>query len=411
MKKTLMCIGLLLLSSSMVFAQKAKVNKAYNYLWTEPINYESARAAIEEAKADSVTGTEAKTWYVAGRIGYTQANEEIKKTLLNQTPDNDRLYVGLDEMFTNYLVADKYDGKLDKKGKAKYTQRKTIKADFMEMHNQYISTGASFFDQRKFNEAAKMFNEYVAISDLSMFDAKDGVKVDSTYWMVKHYVALSNIRAEKNAEAIKDLLELKDTKYNDMKSVYELLVSAYINSGDTINYVASLKEGADKFPSSDYFVGSLVNYYVGAGEYDKAMSYLDQVIAKDPNNTEYMNVKAELLVQKNDYEKAKEILNKSLSVDAKNARTLYVYGRAWAFEGDHIQESAQDLTDNAKYNAEMSKAKSCYIKALEYYEPAKEVMQKDNVQYMDLLQNMKVLYLRLEQTDKYNAISEEIKAL
>ena len=30
---------------------------------------------------------------------------------------------------------------------------------------------------------------------------------------------------------------------------------------------------------------------------------------------------------------------------------------------------------------------------------------------MDLLQNMKVLYLRLEQTDKYNAISEEIKTL
>ena len=61
MKKTLVCLGLVLLSSSMIFAQKAKVNKAYNYLWTEPINYETARIAIKEAKADAVTDTKTKT--------------------------------------------------------------------------------------------------------------------------------------------------------------------------------------------------------------------------------------------------------------------------------------------------------------------------------------------------------------
>ena len=44
---------------------------------------------IEQAKKDPSTATDAKTWYVAGRIGYTLANKEWNKRYLNQTPGAD----------------------------------------------------------------------------------------------------------------------------------------------------------------------------------------------------------------------------------------------------------------------------------------------------------------------------------
>ena len=107
-------------------------------LYQEPVDYAKAQEYIEMAKMDSTTAKEAKTWYVAGRIGYSMVNAEVNKMYLNQQPDNEAMYKGLDMMYSNYVQADKYDGVLDKKGKIKYKERKNIKADFKEMLDYYF---------------------------------------------------------------------------------------------------------------------------------------------------------------------------------------------------------------------------------------------------------------------------------
>ena len=98
MKKTLFWLGIAMLSSASVFAQKQNVSKASNMLYQEPVDYAAAQEAIEMAKLDPTTAQEAKTWSVAGRIGYSMANKEVQKMYLNQQPDNSVMYKGLDMM-------------------------------------------------------------------------------------------------------------------------------------------------------------------------------------------------------------------------------------------------------------------------------------------------------------------------
>ncbi|MCQ2336124.1 MAG: hypothetical protein MJ010_02955 [Paludibacteraceae bacterium] len=413
MKKLIILTAAILSTGIVAMAQTANVKKANNLLLSDPVNYDEARSYIDAAKQDATTSEDPKTWYVAGRIGYTLANQEWNKRYLGQTPDADLLYTGLDEMYSNYLKADELDGKeLDKKGNPKYTQRKGIKNDFKEMHNIFIDAGASQFDARNFDKAYTMFIDYVKVADLSIFDGKDNIKIDTTYNQIKYYAALAAFRSEKNDEALTLLNELSASNYSAKQSVYELLVSVYQSQNDTTKYIKAIKDGMEAYPQNTFFIGSLVNYCVSKGKYNEALSYVDKVIATNPKNIEYINVKAELLNELKDFAGAKKVLEDALA-NNRTSTGVFLLGKCWATEGSSIQDAAQDLTDNNKYNEEMAKAKECYKSALKYFVEAKGGMTKADANYEQMLQIMKALYLQVEgaSSDNYKAIDDELKSL
>lgn len=413
MKKSALCIALVLSAFTLANAQKANVNKVSNMLITEPINYEEARSLIAEAKEDPTTADDAKTWYVAGRIGYQQAYAQRNMWYLGQPFDATVAGQGLDEMFQNYVAADQRDGVPDKKGNLKYKQRKKIMGDFKEMLDFYTLAGSYLYQESKYDEAYTVFSEYAQIVDLPMFseNEKTSIKVDSLYNQAKYFAALAAIQAQKVDLAMPLLEEIIKTDYKENIGVYVLLADQYLAQADTTKYVSLLNEAIGRYPTSAELIGTLVNFYVGSGDYAKAIQYLDELIAGDPANTEYLGVKAELLTQQGEFDAAKQILNNALETKQGDPHLTFLLGRTWAFEGDHIQELAMDLTDNNAYNAEMAKAKECYATALNFFETAKPVMDRADSRYYDLLQNMKVLYLRLQNQDKYNEIDAEMNAL
>ncbi|MCQ2351105.1 MAG: hypothetical protein MJ003_03925 [Paludibacteraceae bacterium] len=413
MKKSVFIIAALLTSGCMVFAQTSNVKKASSALYQDPVDYDGAHAAIAAAKEDPTTAEDPKTWYVAGRIGYTRANNEWNKRYLNQTPDADVLYDGLSEMYDNYIKADAFDGKeVDKKGNPKFTQRKNIKGDFKEMLIVYYAAGVTLLQNRSFDKSYTMLSEYNAIVDNPMFEAKDKMKIDSTYNEVKYYAAYAALNVGKQEEALKCLTDLTKSDYKDKQGVYEQISNVYMQSGDSVKYLQSLKDGLEQYPQSQYFIGSLVNYFLGCGKYQEALDYVDQVIAKDPTNMEYMNVKAELLNQLKDFEGAKAVIS-SMFANGKNATNLYLMGKCWATEGSTKQTAAEDIIDNNAYNAAMAEAKNCYVEALKYFEESKSMMSKDDGNYEAMLQIMKALYMQTKGagSPEYQAVDAELKAL
>jgi tetratricopeptide (TPR) repeat protein len=411
MKKTLwLTVGLLLFTMATGCAQKSQVTKAYNRLFTEPIDYVAAIADIEVAQQDPTTATQSRTWYVAGRIGYTMANTEVLKMRMQQAANDENLYRGLKQMFENYIIADKYDGVIDKKGKVKYSQRRNIKADFKEMHPFYINAGAAMFEFKEFGKAYTLFSQYLKIADLDMWEAKDGIKIDSTYNMIQFYAGIVASNMDSTQLAIKHFKSLVQTSYPEKEAVYEMLYSLYQNQNDTVSFISVLKEGVDLYPESPFFIGNLINYYATAGKFTEAIDYLDEALERSPKNIEYLNVKGTLLIQMGEFDKAKAIFTESLALNSEHPNALFGMGRAWAFEGDVITEKAQDIKDNKLYRKEQERAKEYFANAIKYLESTKELMSKNDSQYNDLLQNMRVLYLRLGQTDKYNKIDAEIKA-
>lgn len=413
MKKSLLWLGIALMSSASVFAQKSNVSKASNMLYQEPVDYAKAQECIELAKMDSTTAKEAKTWYVAGRIGYSMVNAEVNKMYLNQQPDNEAMYNGLDMMYTNYVQADKYDGVVDSKGKVKYKERNKIKADFKEMLDYYLKAGLSMYELHDYAKAFTMWNEYTLIAKLDMFAGdKRPVVEDSTFYQIEYFAAMAASYNEQNDDAIRLAKDVIAANCKESSSAYEILTNVYKAQNDTVNYLGTLQEAVVKYPENPFFVGSIVNHYVMEEKTEEALKYIDQEIARNPSNIEYIVVKAELLArQMKKFDDARATLQQALNIDPKNEKAMYVMASTYTAEADYIQEKAQDLTSNAEYEKEMARSLDKYREALKYYEPLRQNMAQDNELRESVLQVMRGIYLRLGDTAKYQEVNAEIQAL
>ena len=415
MKKIALILGALIVSTGL-FAQKANVKKAENALYEEPVNYDKAIEYIELAKQNPETAEQSDTWYTAGRIGYDMAYKELNKFYLQQQPNFDAMGKGLDMMFTNYMEANKYDSYLDKKGRVKYENRKKMVADFKEMHNFYIDAGVNAGDQnRDFNTAFTLLNEYLQISDSEMFGEKS-IKVADKYNEVKYYAAFYARRAEKEDEAIRLFEELKSVSNDNSVYVFQNLSEIYMMKGDTVKAEATLEEAVAMFPADANVIGSLVNHYMMVGKSAKAVENLDKLVNSDPSNIQYKVVKASVLaIQMKEFEQAKATLEPLFAdgTASKDASILFEMGRIWALDGMNQLEKAQDIEDDKAYNKAIAETKTCFTKALEYYEPARAIMSQDDQNYLTLLQSIREMYVRLGQTgtDAYKAINDEINSL
>ncbi len=412
MKRSLLWLGIALMSSASVFAQKSNVSKASNMLYQEPVDYAKAQEYIEMAKMDSTTAKEAKTWYVAGRIGYSMVNAEINKMYINQQPDNEAMYTGLDMMYINYAQADKYDGVIDKKGKIKYKERKNIKADFKEMLDYYLKAGLSMYEIRDYAKAYTMWNEYTLIAKMDMFagDKKPLVE-DSTFYQIEYFAAMAASYNQQNEDAIRLAKDVIAANCKESNGAYEILSNVYLAQNDTVNYLATLQEAAVKYPENPFFVGSIVNYYAMEGKTADALKYIDQEIARDPSNIEYIIVKAEMLSrQMQKFDEARVVLQQALDIDPNNEKAIYVMANLYNSEGIYILEKAEDLNIN-EYEKERKRSLETMSKALEYFEQLRKTMSPDNELRESVLQVMRGIYLRLGQTDKYEEINAEIQAM
>lgn len=412
MKRSLLWLGIALMSSASVFAQKSNVSKASNMLYQEPVDYAKAQEYIEMAKIDSTTAKEAKTWYVAGRIGYSMVNAEINKMYINQQPDNEAMYTGLDMMYINYAQADKYDGVIDKKGKIKYKERKNIKADFKEMLDYYLKAGLSMYEIRDYAKAYTMWNEYTLIAKMDMFAGdKKPVVEDSTFYQIEYFAAMAASYNQQNEDAIRLAKDVIAANCKESNGAYEILSNVYLAQNDTVNYLATLQEAAVKYPENPFFVGSIVNYYAMEGKTADALKYIDQEIARDPSNIEYIIVKAEMLSrQMQKFDEARVVLQQALDIDPNNEKAIYVMANLYNSEGIYILEKAEDLNIN-EYEKERKRSLETMSKALEYFEQLRQSMSADNELRESVLQVMRGIYLRLGQTDKYEEINAEIQAM
>ncbi len=53
----------------------------------------------------------------------------------------------------------------------------------------------------------------------------------------------------------------------------EFISTALKAEGDTVKWIASLKEGLQKYPQHSFFFGHLIDYYSNNNKYDEAMQF------------------------------------------------------------------------------------------------------------------------------------------
>lgn len=373
MRKILFLTMVAFLSAGSVLAQKSALRDAKRSLGRDDLN--EARTLIQQAATHDETATDPETWKVMGDIGNKAFDNERTKTMLGQAANDKVMYDGLMESYLPYLKADSLAELPDDRGRVRNRVRKDITSILVANHPFYINGGVYYNEQGDYNKAADFFEVYWDIPTQPMFaEQSNAFVLDSTYQTIKYYAIITAIQAEDHDRAL-GMLEraanepfIENSSYKE-SDIYELMASEYINMGDTTKYVEALRQGADRFPESKYFIPNLVNVFIREGDNQKAMDYLDQAIANDPSNACDLNsVKGALMAEAGDYAAAETEYKKALAQDPKCERALENLARNFIIQAQELKEETA-LLSNRQQQVENDKI------TIEFYKQALPLLE------------------------------------
>lgn len=380
MRKILFITMMAVLTSGSIFAQKSALKDAKRALGRDDLN--EARTMIKQAVEHPETATDPETWKVWGDIGNKAFDLQRTNAMLGKSANDKVMYDGLMESYGPYVKADSLGELPDAKGKVKNKFRKDIAGILRANHPFYINGGVYYNEQGDYKKATDFFEIYWNIPSLPIFEGeKDAFVLDSTFQTIKYYAIITAIQGEDHKRALAMLQRaakepfIENSAYKE-SDIYELMASEYIQLGDSAKFLEILYEGAEKFPSSNYFLPNLVNVFIREGNTDKAMEYLDKAIENTPQNSCDLNsVKGALLAEQKNYEAAEAEYRKALAQDPNCERALEAIAVNFILQAQDLKEKTALMSDRQQQMVNDKQTVELYQKALPSLEKYAELLK------------------------------------
>ena len=379
MKKVLFSM-VLLLAASFTFAQEKNVKEAKSIASGTNPDFAKAEQLINEALTNPETKDNADTWDVAGFIQRRRSEKEMENAYLRKPYDTVQVYNSAVSMCKYYFKCDELAEIPNEKGKIKNKYRKSNGAAMMAERGNLINGGIYFFniasqeegDAAKVNnqKALDFFGTYVEVAKSPMLEKENLLQTDTVLPQIAYYASLAAAKLEDYPSILKYAPYAQDDKEVG-KYAMEFISTALQKGGDTDKWLASLKEGIQKYPDHAFFFGNLIDYYSNNNKYDEAMQFADEMLAKDPNNTFYLYVKGYLYHNMKDYDKAIEFYTKTTEVDPNYAEAYSNLGLIYCLQAQDFSEKATTDVNDPKYKDDQNTLKAFYEKAKPNYEKAR----------------------------------------
>lgn len=113
-----------------------------------------------------------------------------------------------------------------------------------------------------------------------MFEKENLLQTDTVFAPNAYYASLAAAKMEDYPSVLKYAPYAKEDKEVG-KYAMEFISTALKAQGDTVKWIASLKDGIQKYPEHSFFFGHLIDYYSNNNKFDEAMQFADDMLAKD----------------------------------------------------------------------------------------------------------------------------------
>ncbi len=403
MKKILFSAALLFTVCSMS-AQESVVKEAKSAK-SDPVK---AAEILEPALVDPSTASDPETWKLAGDFQKAIYDDENMKLYLpGGQADTTKLYSSLAKMFEYYTKCDEVEQAKVKSGELKKPKlRKKLAKTLATVRPNLTNAGSDAYNAGNYANALKFFGLYVDAPQNPLFADEDAVKNDTLTPLIANYAALAANTLNDGAAVIKYAAigkNHKDEGYRSLMCLAEVYGKG--EKTDSVQWLATIKEGVEKFPAQEYFIGNLMDYYIQKGKIDEGLTQINEILANNPTPY-FMYVKGVLQYEKKDYEGAIATFN---DIIAKNgdfvAESYSKIGDCYFFPAQVIVEENANLSmDDPKYATNEGKIKELYEKAKPFYEKAKE-LKPDNKQLWG--QYLLNIYWKLNKSE-YEALEKEL---
>ena len=389
MKKLLCAVALGLMTTAGAFAQIANVKAAEKIAESgDKADFNEARRLIKEALANDETKNDPYTWYVAGLIDRENFNVEQKKSLLDASADKTPMYVALANAIPTWLQVYTLET-ADGKGKLKYSKK--VKEALLVDYQQLLNAGSYYFDQKKYAEAADVFDKFLDVKRSALFaDEKAVSEIDSQAMNIAYYAIASAYTANEYGKAIEMNKKFGNIALNK-KELLQMVAASYLANKDSVGVFPILIEGDKIAPEIPFFLANIVTIYQNQGKEDEAIKYLESKLAANPSDAMALLMTG-TLHERTDLKKALEWYYKAAKANPEDFNANLYLGQA-------LYNSAAKLYENSNITAEQSAVADKLLKAAI---PALEIAYKSNPDNVKGL--LGSIYYQQKMDDKKTAI-------
>lgn len=366
MKKLLILFVAMVLAVSGTFAQKTKVQTAWNYMNYDELD--KARTNIDEAVLNESTMGMAKAWYYRGLI-YQKSYKHPK--FANLDPD------ALKKAAESFNKAIELDTKSEYKEDA--LKQKQL------LGNQFYGLGVEEFNAKQYDKALNAFEGVLSVSPMD------------TLAMLNS--AFSAERSGNKTKAKDYYNQLISIKYKDPK-IYVFLGNLYKSESDTAMALTTIQKGRQAFPADNALVIEELNIFLGSGKDKEALESLNVAILGDPNNSSLYFAQGTVFDKLDRKNEAAASYKKAIEIKPDYFDAYYNLGAMYFNEAAEMANKANDLKSNAEYAKAKEKFDARFKEAMPYLEKALELQPTDQ----NTMVSLKQLYARLNETAKYDLL-------
>ena len=393
-----LCLFMVMLISFQGFAQKKEISEARSSIKSRS-NLEQAEASMRDLLKDEANRGNIKIYQTLADVVREQYEVVNEKLYLKEQFDTASLFIIARKMFLTYQCLDSADMRPDKKGRVKLNFRKK-NSEFLERYRRNLYNGGMFFIKKHdYGQAYSMMDVYLDCERQPLFEEVEldgALSSSAAFWTV--FCGHKLCRPDSTLKYSD--LALTNKKYRRRTLAY--VAGAYLQKGDTLNYVKTLRQGFEENKTSRFFFTRLMDYYNNANSLDSAMNIVNTAVAADKDNILFLFAKSNVLLNLGDYTGCIEI---SDSLIARNDTLADVYlnvGVSYLNLALSLEKDLKSRKQNAK-------------KILEYYKKALPYMERYRVLAPDAKErwapSLYNIYLKLNMGKKFAEISDVLRKM
>lgn len=343
-------------------------------------NFEDAKNSLDEMENNEESSKQPKTWYYKGLLSHSiykkwQTGKDEKLLELYENP----IFVAYD----SYLKAQI----LDKSGKI----QKLLAPNLVKLANDLQNFGQDNFKDKKYLLAFNAFEKAIKISENEIVNIKPDTNLI-------YNCALAAIESENWEKAIPPLKKLHNMNFSS--NITHLLFNTYLEYGDTLAAIKTLKEGIDKMEDNENLILLLTDVLYNQNNATEAIRVLNNIISNDPKNGKLYFTKGLVYQKTGKYKAAISAYEKASTYSPDQLNNLVNIAICYYNIGVDIDKETVMLRSNKKVQEKKAEADRSFKLAIKWLDKA----YARRLENPDIIPQVYELYKLLRVSDKTEAL-------
>ncbi|MCO5233450.1 MAG: hypothetical protein M9888_06915 [Chitinophagales bacterium] len=384
MIKKFLAIGTFsLMSVTLTFAQKGKVNSAEYNLSTGDVV--KAKENIDEAFSSPDMLVFPKAWIIKG---------DVYKTIYDLRATNKDLYSATPDALTTakdaYLKA--FEVEVNPK------KKKDVKEGLASVGANFYNEGIASFTNSNWEDAFNKFKNTLSISEF-LYNNQIETVIDTQAYFVVLLSAFNSHHFKDAISAGEKLISLND----DRDVIYTVLIDAYKQTGEQEKYENTIAQARAKFPNNIDILLKEINLYLEKGKIDELEGKLKEAITLDANNPSLYQALANVYDKKGNEQGAFDMYDKAIATKPDYYEAYYNKAILYFNKAMEVVERMNEESDMKKYD--LLKAQRLELlenKALPLFLKAYSLAPDD----ANVIKALKEIYARLDMFDEIKKLGK-----